>query len=114
MKGLMIAGAVAVDGVMLFNSIRNDRVHVTNLSSSGFFGDKVSGKLVTEGSSGYVYLWVEMNGNIMCPRRTYIRANVEQEFNFSCSAMISETGGKFKVLTNRYPSTWVEENAKSL
>jgi hypothetical protein len=112
MRGWIIVGAIVVIVILAINGIRNDRVHIVNLKSSGFFGDTVSGKLLTEGSSGYVYLWVEMNGKMMCPKKTYIRSREEMNFSFYCPQM--EGNGRFKVLSNRNPESWVENNATSL
>ena len=112
-RNWLIAIAVLVGlGVFGFNSIKSGVVHVTNLRSSGLLGDVVSGTLITEGDNGYVYLWVEMNNKMMCPKKTYIRKGERLNFEFLCLEM--STSGRFSVLTNRTPVDWVVKNATSL
>lgn len=113
MKGWIVIGAVALGLFLFIQNAKNDRTHVLNLRSSGFFGDYVSGVLLTEGSSGQIYLWVEMNGKMMCPKTTFIQSNVRTPFEFQCSSM-DVSGGSFTVMTNRNPPDWVRQNAQSL
>ncbi len=106
-------GAAIFVGISVYNSAVNNRVHVLHLRSSGFFGDYVTGALLTEGESGEVYLWVEQNNQMMCPKKTFISSRQQQRFEFSCGSL-KATAGTFKVLTNRSPSDWVRKNARSL
>lgn len=108
---LVIAG-VLIAGYSIYSGIVADRVQVLNLKSSGFFGDNISGTLYSEGNSGKVYVWVEMNGKTMCPRSTYLISKRMTPFQFKCSGM--EVTGRFKVITNRSASDWIRNNATSL
>lgn len=89
-----------------------DLVRVSSLSSSGAIGNNISGKLTTKGQSGEVYFWIEQDGKVMCPRKTYIEANVERPFSITCAAMTKR--GHFNVMTDRNPSDWVKKHAASL
>lgn len=93
--------------------IKSGRTEILNLKSSGFFGDEISGKLITEGDSGTVYLWVEQGEKMMCPKVTFVQKNVPQGFTFKCSSMDAKLG-TFRVITNRQPPDWVKQNALSL
>lgn len=108
---LVIAGVI-IAGYSIYSDMKADRVQVLNLKSSGFFGDNISGTLYSEGSSGKVYVWVEMNGKTMCPRSTYLLSKRMTPFQFKCSGM--EVTGRFKVITNRSASDWIRNNATSL
>ena len=104
---------LAVYGVYTwFSGIRTDRIHVTSLQSSGWLGDNISGAIYTEGTSGEIYLWVEMGGKVMCPKKTYLIGKQQRRFEFICRSM--DTNGRFKVVTSRSPSDWVKRNATSL
>lgn len=114
-KGLvswLIIAAVIVTGYSIYSGMKADRVQVLNLKSSGFLGDNVSGTLYSEGDSGKIYLWVEMNGRQMCPKSTYLLSKRMTPFQFKCSSM--GTTGRFKVITNRSASDWIRNNATSL
>lgn len=112
MRGWVIAGVLVVLGFVLFSNASQDRVHVIELRSSGLFGDVVSGRLLTEGSSGQIYVWVEQNERMMCPKRTFIQSNTTRRFQFTCRSL--QGSGTFTLKTSRSPPSWVRENALSL
>lgn len=111
--GWAVAGGVIAVILMGINNVSSGKVEVLNLRSSGFFGDQISGRLYTEGDSGTVYVWIEMNNKRMCPRKTYIVSKQPTPFEFTCRDMPG-TGGTFSLNTNRFPDDWVEKNALSL
>jgi len=106
-------GAIIVLGFFGFRwYAQNGRVEITHLESGGFFGNVISGTLLATGRDGEVYLWIEQNGNIMCPRNTYVQEGVPYKFEFQCNDM--EQSGKFKAVTSRHPDDWVKNHALSL
>lgn len=110
---ITIAALVAVGAFFYFMlPDRKDMVRVSTLDNAGSAANHIAGKLVTEGKSGEVYLWVEQSGKIMCPKKTFVETNVEQDFSYTCHAMT--TNDRFTVFTDRNPSDWVKKYATSL
>ena len=111
---LGIVAAVLFGIFTAYSSLKSGRTHVNNLRASGFFGDVVSGELLTEGKSGSIYVWVEKGGKIMCPRSVFLQKGRPRRFEFQCSAMSKVKGSRFRLITNRIADDWIKKNAKSL
>ena len=111
---LGIVAAVLFGMFTVYSSLKSGRTHINNLRSSGFFGDVVSGELLTEGKSGNIYVWIEKGGKKMCPRSVFLQKDRPRRFEFQCSAMSQVKGSKFRLITNRIADDWIKKNAKSL
>ncbi|MEM7215828.1 MAG: SHOCT domain-containing protein [Pseudomonadota bacterium] len=112
--GWVVVGVIGLGIYLFINSLIQGRTHINNLRATGFFGDIVSGELITEGSSGQVYVWIEKGGKTICPRSVFLQQNRPRQFKFQCHEMGRVSGNNFTLKTNRSPKEWIRKNAKSL
>ena len=77
--------------------------------TSLFFGSAtVDMTIQNTGAGGIVFIWIEQNGQVLCPKRSYFSRDERRRVKFNCPGM--QTG---RYMSRLAPEAAVEDNIKA-
>lgn len=86
--GLIGGGAfVALSLLSAVFSGSSSGLHVGNLRTSGFNSDIIHGEISNDGDTTDVWIWIEVNQKIYCPRKTFVQKNTSRRFEIRCYSL---------------------------